>query len=334
MQDHHLLPATNLPPDYFEAIRHAASRRWDQLESDPDLAGPWHQLFKQVQSPRHVLSELLQNADDAGATDADVRVEGETFVFSHDGEDFTREHFESLCRFGYSNKRALHTIGFRGVGFKSTFSLGRRVELFTPTLAVAFDRARFTEPKWIGAPPRQDARTLVRVRMTDSHRIRDIRKNLHDWLQSPISLLFFRHLRALRIGGESIRWRSAGPGPVAGTEWMSLEGREEPPLLVARSPAEPFPEESIREIREERLLGPDQETDLPPCQVELVLDGKGRLYVVLPTGVETGLPYSCNAPFIQDPARVKVKDPETSPTNTTALSSFPATVWHLGELDP
>ena len=65
----------NGQPAYFEAIRRKAAGRWDQLEQDPDLAGPWHQLFKQVQSPRHILSELLQNADDAGATEASVRIE-------------------------------------------------------------------------------------------------------------------------------------------------------------------------------------------------------------------------------------------------------------------
>ena len=59
-------------PVILRPIRHKAARRWDQLEQDPDLAGPWHQLFKQVQSPRHILSELLQNADDAGATEASV----------------------------------------------------------------------------------------------------------------------------------------------------------------------------------------------------------------------------------------------------------------------
>lgn len=42
-------------PDYFEQIQERASKRWDQLEADPELAGPWHQLFKQVQSPRHIL---------------------------------------------------------------------------------------------------------------------------------------------------------------------------------------------------------------------------------------------------------------------------------------
>src|SRR5438093_7491835 len=102
-------------PVYFERVRERASQRWNQLESDPELAGPWHQLFKQVQSPRHVLSELLQNADDAGATDARVDIQDGTFVFSHNGHDFSEEEFASLCRFGYSNKRALHTIGFRGV---------------------------------------------------------------------------------------------------------------------------------------------------------------------------------------------------------------------------
>ena len=60
-------------PAYFEAIRQKASQRWDQLEKDPELAGPWHQLFKQVQSPRHILSELLQNAAAPGETDAAAR---------------------------------------------------------------------------------------------------------------------------------------------------------------------------------------------------------------------------------------------------------------------
>ena len=101
-------------PAFYETVRQKAARRWDQLEEDPELAGPWHQLFKQVQSPRHILSELLQNADDAGATEASVRIENQTFIFEHNGEDFSDEHFASLCRFGYSNKRALHTIRLPG----------------------------------------------------------------------------------------------------------------------------------------------------------------------------------------------------------------------------
>src|SRR3954447_13552506 len=155
-------------PAYFEAIRRKAAGRWDQLEQDPELAGPWHQLFKQVQSPRHILSELLQNADDAGATEASVYITADRFVFAHNGEDFIEAHFASICRFGYSNKRALHTIGFRGIGFKSTFSLGDRVELFTPTLSVAFEKARFTEPHWVDGRRLTSEVTRVEVAIANS----------------------------------------------------------------------------------------------------------------------------------------------------------------------
>lgn len=306
-------------PQYFEPIREAAARRWDQLERDPDLAGPWHQLFKQVQSPRHVLSELLQNADDAGATEASVRIEDGQFLFTHNGEDFIEEHFTSLCRFGYSNKRALHTIGFRGIGFKSTFSLGDTVELFTPTVSVAFHRQRFTEPKWIPAPPSNGGLTHIRVAVCDKHRDQEVRKNLEQWLKSPVSLLFFKNIRKMKIGDREVHWKNLGPGPVPATERMALSDNPSEEFLIARSRAEAFPEEALAEIRQERLLSIDQETEFPPCRVEIVLGAKGQLYVVLPTGVTTSLPFACNAPFIQDPARLKIKDPETSPTNRWLL---------------
>ena len=309
----------NCRPAFFESVRQRASQRWDQLENDPELAGPWIQLFKQVQSPRHVLSELLQNADDAGATEASVRIENRTFIFTHNGEDFTEEHFASLCRFGYSNKRALHTIGFRGIGFKSIFSLGDTVELFTPTLSVSFHQQRFTEPRWVDSACGEDGRTQVRVAISDEHRQREVEKNLMEWRKSPVSLLFFQHIRRLWIGDHEVFWSCRGPGPVPETEWMTLYTDPDQAFLLARSGAEPFPVDALAEIRQERLLGTEQETDFPPCRVEIVLGAKGRLYVVLPTGVETSLPFACNAPFIQDPARIKLKDPETSHTNRWLL---------------
>ena len=207
-------------PAFFEPIRQRASQRWDQLEHDPELAGPWHQLFRQVQSPRHILSELLQNADDAGATEATALIEDRSFIFIHNGEDFSEEHFTSLCRFGYSNKRTLHTIGFRGIGFKSTFSLGDEVELYTPTLSVVFNRQRFTEPRWIDATGIGTGGTQIRVAISDEHRKRELEKNLQEWLKSPVSLLFFRHIRRLRINDQEVHWDSLGPGPVPETEWQ------------------------------------------------------------------------------------------------------------------
>lgn len=306
------------PPGYFKRILSDASKLWDQLENDPVLAGPWRQLFNQVQSPRHVVSELLQNADDAGATDASVEISNGEFIFSHNGEDFNEEQFASLCRFGFSNKRTLHTIGFRGVGFKSTFSLGNEVHLVTPTLSVAFEKQRFTEPVWTESSGTVDGRTEVRVVIQNQRVQQDLVKNLKEWSESPASLLFFNNIRRLRFDEGEIRWEARGSGPIEGSEWMSVSNTPGNQYLLVRSPEEELPEDALNEIKDERMT-PDDGTTFPPCRVEIVLGMEGRLFVVLPTGVRTQLPFACNAPFIQDPARTKIKEPASSPTNRWLL---------------
>ena len=305
-------------PEYFKRVQRKAAERWDQLESDPELAGPWHQLFKQVQSPRHVVSELLQNADDAGATKASVEVLDGEFIFSHDGEDFDEQQFASLCRFGFSNKRTLHTIGFRGVGFKSTFSLGDEVHLMTPSLSVAFHRQRFTEPKWIQTDGTTGGQTEVRVAIRNELVLQDLEQSLQEWGESPASLLFFHNIRCLKIQEAEIRWESQGSGPVEGSEWMSLSEAPNHQFLMICSSEEEFPQDALEEIKEERMAW-DDESPSPPCRVEIVLGMEGRLFVVLPTGVKTALPFACNAPFIQEPARMKIKDPVLSPVNRWLL---------------
>ena len=305
-------------PSYFMSIRERASARWDQLEGDPELAGPWRQLFRQVQSPGHVLSELLQNADDAGATEATAEIVNGEFVFSHNGEDFDEEQFASLCRFGFSNKRNLHTIGFRGVGFKSTFSLGDEVRLTTPTLSVAFHKQRFTEPEWVHSSAVTLGRTEVRVGIQNEGVEGELRRNLEVWGESSASLLFLNSIRCLSVGGQEIQWESQGIGPIDGSEWMSVSSAPDSRYLIIRSPEEEFPKDALREIRDERMSD-GEETIFPPCRVEIVLGMEGRLFVVLPTGVTTQLPFACNAPFIQDPARLKIKDTSLSPTNRWLL---------------
>ncbi|MGD0854214.1 MAG: ATPase, partial [Dehalococcoidia bacterium] len=308
------------PPKYFLAIQQKATSRWDQLDADPDLAGPWHHLFRQVaQSPRNVLSELLQNADDADATEASVDIIDGEFIFSHNGIDFNSEQFQSLCRFGFSNKRALHTIGFRGIGFKSTFSLGDQVRLFTPTLAVAFNAGRFTQPIWLANVASESGLTEVRIKIIDERRARELEKNIKEWISNPTSLLFFRRLRSLRVREQVIRWVNSRPGPCVNSHWVSLSTAPDKEYLHIISQDEQFPEEALTEIKQE-CPNLEKETTFPPCKVEIVLGVSGRLYVVLPTGVKTSLPFACNAPFVQDPARLKIKESELSPTNRWLLA--------------
>lgn len=305
-------------PKYFERVQTEAVEYWKLLESNRKLVGPVRQLFEQVQNPRHVVSELLQNADDAGATMASVEVKDGEFVFTHNGKDFTKSDFGALCEFTGSNKRQMSTTGFRGIGFKSTFSLGDEVRLFTPSLSVMFHSQRFTEPVWIDRHEPKTPLTEVRVRIKDEHIQHVLQKNLDDWMSAPTSLLFFRGIRGLRIHDTEVRWKSLGRGPVADSKWWESSISPGKPYLMLRSSAEPYPSNAQDEIRKARLLGSEV---LPPCKVDLVLgsDLQGLLFVILPTRLRTSLPFACNAPFMQDPERKEIKDPAMSPTNRWLL---------------
>lgn len=305
-------------PEYFTQVQNMARSRWVQLESDPGLAAPWHQLFRQVQSPRHVLSELLQNADDAKATWAKATLGEKVFEFIHNGDDFDEQSLESLCQFGLSNKRHLHTIGFRGVGFKSVFSLGDRVEVITPTLSFAFDKKRFTEPIWISNDS-TSGETIIRVEVTDELKSETILNDFGRWIKSPFPLLFFNTISHLEIQDQVIRKHILRDGPTNNSKYVRLESDEEREVLLVESIPAEFPSDAVEEIREERG---SSEIALPPCSVQIILDAQNdrcRLYTVLPTDVEPSVPFSMNGPFIQDPARREIKHPANSPTNRWLL---------------
>jgi hypothetical protein len=312
-------------PSFFSKVAEETSKRWDQLESDPELAAPWWQLFKQVQSPRHVLSELLQNAEDAGATWANTTIRDGYFVFEYDGSDFDEPSFRSLCRFGYSNKRSLHTIGFRGIGFKTTFSLGHVVRVETPSFGFEFEASRFTAPKAIATTTSGNF-TRISVRLDSGDKEQALRDNFKEWLASPLPLIFFDNLSKLTILGTDIEKLVDRVGPVVGSEWVFLSTSPNDMLLRIKSKEQPFPKNCVEEVRQERG---DPEFAPAPCIVEIVLGARdSRLYTVLPTHVNPPLPFCSNAPFLQDPSRYRIKAPEVSSTNKWLLRRIGALACH------
>jgi hypothetical protein len=300
-----------------EAIGQAEAEHDWSVWQNPRHGNPVRQLCKQVQSAKHVLSELLQNADDAGASSAEATLIGSTFAFHHNGQDFDQEQFASLCRFAYSNKRTIHTIGFRGIGFKSTFSLGDVVYVETPTLRVLFREETFTLPEWI-----KDGQTVCGTRITvsnvDANVEGDLSANFEQWGAEPYSLLFLKNLRRLTLPSCDIHWEPDEQSHFQVGQWYKTASVSDP-VLLCRSEAQHFPAECLDEIRQERNLDDADIAEFPPCSVELVVGAPGRLYVVLPTGIELDLGFGVNAPFIQDPARYGIKPLSTSPTNRWLL---------------
>lgn len=69
----------------------------------------------------HFVFELLQNADDAGATEVVFAVSEDRLVIEHNGKPFTSDDVKAISYFG-KGKTDITKIGHFGLGFKSVFA--------------------------------------------------------------------------------------------------------------------------------------------------------------------------------------------------------------------
>ncbi len=87
----------------------------------------------------HFVYELLQNAEDQGATEAHFELFNDKLVFLHNGNPFKRSDVENITGIGNSDKpREANKIGRFGVGFKSVFAITRRPEIYTELEGMPF----------------------------------------------------------------------------------------------------------------------------------------------------------------------------------------------------
>ena len=108
-----------------------------------DLAGLEQYIAESYNS--RSFTELLQNADDAGASRFRIERAGEHLLVANDGRRFSDHDLRALCRSAASAKRRGECIGYRGIGFKSVVGLAEVVHLISGDLATTFSRNRTKE---------------------------------------------------------------------------------------------------------------------------------------------------------------------------------------------
>jgi HSP90 family molecular chaperone len=103
-----------VPADY-ETIRdeNIARYGWDTAVLD---------LLGHLYSERtHFIFELIQNAEDAGATELIFQLLDDRLELRHNGRPFDEEDVRGVCGVGTSSKSAdLTKIGTFGIGFRSS----------------------------------------------------------------------------------------------------------------------------------------------------------------------------------------------------------------------
>ncbi|MBR5041092.1 MAG: AAA family ATPase [Clostridiales bacterium] len=139
---------------FFEALSKHRAGLARALE-DPALRGVRHSVVEKYSDQAHFIYELLQNADDALATNARFRLEKDRLIFAHNGkrlfsisnpdmEDEDSKHkqlgdINAITSIANSSKKGA-SIGKFGVGFKAVFQYTATPHIYDPQFHFKIER--------------------------------------------------------------------------------------------------------------------------------------------------------------------------------------------------
>lgn len=89
------------------------------------------------------LFELIQNADDAQASEVEVHIQNEFLIISHNGNPFNEKDVVGICNVGTGTKKEdTKSIGYKGIGFKSVFGKSSFVSIISNGFQFRFDEEK------------------------------------------------------------------------------------------------------------------------------------------------------------------------------------------------
>jgi hypothetical protein len=103
-------------------IKKISSEFIDEAQKSPKLLEDLAMMEKYISESynQRILIELLQNSDDAESSHVKMYFDGTNLFFANNGRPFNESDVISISRSGSSSKQRGTTIGYRGIGFKST----------------------------------------------------------------------------------------------------------------------------------------------------------------------------------------------------------------------
>lgn len=130
------------PQEFLDIIKEKKSATAEAYEKKNDFFLQHYSLeqeFADEYNGRQIL-ELMQNADDSGATNMNVQldIENKTLRVSNNGSQFTTEGMESIMMGGLSTKPKHKFIGNKGLGFRSILKWSSSITLYTQGCRIIF----------------------------------------------------------------------------------------------------------------------------------------------------------------------------------------------------
>lgn len=148
--------------EYFELLRQDREESASMLEK-PSMRGIKDSVVEKYSDQAHFIYELLQNADDAGASSVEFKLQKRRLLFSHNGTrhfsisnprkenldavNGTLGDINAITAIANSSKGKESTIGKFGVGFKAVFQYTMTPQIYDEKFR--FQISRFIVPSLI-----------------------------------------------------------------------------------------------------------------------------------------------------------------------------------------
>lgn len=188
--------------EYLKALYKERSEMADMLER-PSARGIQRTVVEKYSDQAHFIYELLQNADDAGATKARFILEDKRLIFAHNGfrhfsisdpkkeaEDTDNKKIgdiNAICSIGNSSKTN-SSIGKFGVGFKAVFQYTQTPHIYDKNFRFKIERLFVPVILTEDFPGRKAEETLFVFPF--DHKERDSSKAYSEILEKLRNLLF------------------------------------------------------------------------------------------------------------------------------------------------
>jgi hypothetical protein len=298
-----------VPTDYDEIRTENISRYgWDTAVLE---------LLGQLYSERaHFIFELIQNAEDAGATELTFELFDDRLEVRHDGRPFTAADVRGICGVGQGTKAEdLTQIGRFGIGFKSVYAYTNTPLIYSS--GEHFRIEKYVRPYSVDALDEPATGTLFvfpfdRAEVPATVAVQEISAALSNL--GVETLLFLRSIERVRACGHQIAdavlerksAARADSGRHVNLASRRDQGRGNEEWLVWHRPLDALGEP---ELRVEIAFMAHTEIDAR----RLVRRDSSPLVVFFPTQKETFLGFLIQGPYRTTPARDNV--PEHDPWN-------------------
>ena len=287
----------------------------------------------------HFIYELLQNAEDAGATSASFMLKKTFLVFQHNGRAFSHKDILAITDIGEGTKGGDDDkIGRFGVGFKAVFAYSETPQIWSPTYS--FKISDLVLPSQIDPFPGLGPNTRFEFPFNNPKKLPDIAYAEIDAGLTQIAettLLFLSHL-------ESIGWRIEGGSSGEVLRMQHSENHVEVLKEIggATTTSAHFlkfdqPVEGLEKQRAAVAFALDFLPNIQHFdgkkplakQLKVIPAAPGRVAVFFPAEKETsGLRFHLHAPFIPELSRASIKETPANVPLFDQLANLTAAALH------